>query len=205
MKKVLILLALVTLAGASFAAGINDTESTLSDWEAAYDGNVTDLTDVKGFTATYDSFMGLEFETETISNWLYNPNETILVTVAGDFYDDAWARQYPNAVIDFYVTAGNGSVDFSAPFTGTGDYELTLSDVYGVVEGDAFDYADFAILNRGNITQVNGKTITVTFYEPSAEPDPDPEEETVVPEPAAIAYGLVGLAPLFGLKRRIKK
>ena len=116
MKKVLILLALTALAGASFAAGVNDPEVTLSDWYSPVGNAVSDLTDAKGFTATdtgNDTL--LFFMSDTVSNWLYNPNETVKVTVEEDFCNEDWVNVHPNPVVKISATAneGNGTPSLS--------------------------------------------------------------------------------------------
>ena len=218
MKKLLTLLALFALAPAAFAAGVNDPEFTTSEWMADinYYGSgfaMSDSADGKGFTFFVDDKslnIPLSFGPQGVSNWLFNPNETIIVTVDENFYDAVFPNENDDPNIWLLGASGynNGEAAiFTAAYNGPGEYVLTLVDNTGLEEGNELDQMFFEFTNGSTFfsmipsinadvfdrAQVDSVTLTVRFPE---------KKETVVPEPMAAVYGLFGLGSLLGIKRR---
>ena len=213
MKRVLITLALLALAGAAFAANINDTSVTAENWTPS-DQNFTasDLADDNGFTAYTDTegyVMASIYFMGGASGWLFDPNETINVSVSENFITDEWLETDGTEECSILFVVANsdthGAAQYIAPYTGPGDYTLEYFGAAGLNPGDEIDTVLFMMgeldMDEGGthlLSAPAGSTLTVRFN--SSE-----RPETAVPEPTAIAYGLVGLAPLFGLKKRIRK
>ena len=214
MKRVLITLALLALAGAAFAATINDPSVTAENWSAFnFHINCSDLTDDNGFTASTDTVdggggAGVMFQGR-VSGWLFDPNESINVSVFDDFFGEESLFDSDMEECSILFSVGNmdtyASAQYIAPYTGSGDYTLEFVDAMGLSDGDEIKFVSFILGTydeEEQVTKILGlpanSTITVRFN--SSE-----RPETVVPEPTAIAYGLVGLAPLFGLKKRMRK
>ena len=207
MKNVLIAL-LILAASAAFANTPNDSDVTLSNWAPIDESIVTDLEGDNGFTALSGNNAGATFYTSDISGWLFDPNETIRVTVFEDFVTPELIadREADNSYFAFAV--GNSETMsfalYEAEYNGPGDYVLTVAEIDGLAENNEISLAQVMIGSHipddNNIhifaMPVNS-TLTVRFN--------SAEQEIVVPEPMAAAYALVGFAPLFGLKKRIKK
>ena len=200
MKRVFIAL-LILAAGAGFAAGLNDDSVTIGAWMAP-SVTVTALPDDKGFALETERAKHSMVLGDQVSGWLYNPNETITVIIDENIFGSNYTTG--NYYIYLAGMAGGNinSPSFSAPYYGPGTYTLTINDLPELDPGTALDTINiyFAQRSGGSFSPLTFPTagnLTLRF-KPEA-------EEPIVPEPTAIAYGLVGLTPLFGLKRRIKK
>ena len=213
MKKLLIIFTLCTLASAAFANTPNDAGVTVGNWISwSDDSPVYNLADDNGFTTNIpgagDGYVGEVGFMGTADGWLFNPNESVSVTVTEDFSAD----QIPSFDGNLYVMlSGVENMYYSdygpmylAPYNGPGEYILELSNDFGYEEGTqlrdiSFGIADFDSDGFYNDALMipEGKTFTVRFN--------PPQQETVVPEPMAAVYGLLGFGSLLGMKKRIKK
>ena len=213
MKRVLTTLALLALAGAAFAATINDPGVTAYGWHQGDDPDVMvyDLEDDNGFTSPCDEYGSVAFYMSSADGWIFDPNETVTVSVFEDFgrYMSA-GREIENV----YVYVGAAYMDptsmsdrpsmviYRAPYDGPGDYTLSLFSNTGISDGDPLNTVMFALADEsGNLyyslDMPAYSTLTVRF---NAE-----KPETDVPEPATCAYALMGLGSLLGIKRKIRK
>ena len=161
-------------------------------------------------TTEYNPVCELEFISNYASDWIYNPNDTIALTFTGfDVIGNASTNGWNGFTV--YVNMGDEGVFleyYEIFWTGPGTYILneytpeihntvaTLEDLAGlpVTRFGVMMYSDTDPW-RGVPGTKGTMTISVG----------NPDEKTEVPEPASAAYALIGLAPVFGLKRRIKK
>ena len=220
MKKIVFILALAALCGAAFANNVSDPGVTLTGWDyysTSAPADFVSLADGKGFAVTAAGYnLDTGFAAYDVSGWVFDENESINVKITEVSGMSSAGNQYV-AVVPYFV--GDTYVEvhlfYAKPYTGVGEYTFTASDIQTV---DDPQYAAWFAATR---TESAGKTPYAVIL---AVGDYDPVTtdiffntfdvggrfsatfgKTVVPEPTAIAYGLVGLAPLFGLKRRIRK
>ena len=216
MKRVLIAL-LILAASAAFANTPSGSGVTVEGWRSWGEVNsvpVSDLADDNGFTANtinMHDYIGGGYVTEVgfqagASGWIFDPNESVKVTVIEDFSDE----QISSFDGNFYISlqgiplGSNDGPFYMTLYTGPGDYTLELVNAFGFEEGSELSDVYFGIADFDNyagylnsLMMPMGKTFTVRFG--------SEQSETVVPEPATAAYAIVGLAPLFGLRKRIRK
>ena len=216
MKKVFIAL-MILAASAAFANTPSDSGVTVEGWRSWGEVNsipVSDLADNNGFTANTINMhnpLGDDYVTEVgfqaeASGWLFDPNESVTITVIEDFSDE----QISSFDGNFYISLQGIPLGYeTGPFymtlyTGPGDYTLELVNDFGLEEGSELSDVYFGIADFDNdagyynsLMIPAGKTLTVRFG--SEQP------ETVVPEPATCAYALMGLGSLLGIKRKIRK
>ena len=204
MKKIIFVLAVAALCGAAFANNISDPEVTITGWISTYysevGGNVFDLGDGKGFTVTANesanSAMGYWAYTDS-SGWVFDENESITLTI---LESDTAAEDDVNVRIQLFGTDDSFYLTYVKPYRGVGEYVFSAEDALGSVNpiknGTTPRFIYVYVGDSRNLPA--GGKFTATF----AKVD---KPETVVPEPASAAYALIGLAPVFGLKRRIKK
>ena len=214
MKKLLFVLALIVLCGAAFANNVSDPEVTLTGWSYGLsqnsDDDISDLGDGKGFTVTADKTAGRGvayftadgYSGGVVSGWLFNENEPITLTIlesdviADDNIDVALEVWNVGSSYVFYT--------YKKPYNGVGEYVFTAQDIVDVagtgrsLEGLAVTEAVVYVGDGNNAYLPEGGKFTATF----AKVD---KPETVVPEPMAAVYGLLGFGSLLGMKRRITK
>ena len=226
MKKVVFLLALLAAASCVFARGgvvtVDDAEWSIEYFDEYSDGVYMAGDGAGGvyvYSDTSEAYVGLYFMSE--EGWLVNanPGDTLLVdfTVTGIFDDPEnfsgegidYARQNESMRIRF---AGDGFYR-SAHWTVTSETVNGSTVSYFTSAYECFDARDavgdfnlrvyFYPVNEsdGSLTYNNMPAFrvsapTVRFIRAG---------ETVVPEPMAAAYALLGLGSLIGIKRRIKK
>ena len=215
MKKLIAVLAVpVIVCGAAFAAfakGINDPSVTVSGWYETNDPDIviSDLQDDNGFTASGGEYGSATYYLANVDGWIYDPNETVTVSVFEDFGSYMSAGR---EIEDLYIIvgaidmnsqsgqSGPNMVIYGAPYNGPGDYTLPVFQNDGISEGDTLNMALFSLSDEIGYYTVDMpaySTLTVKF---NAD-----KPETVVPEPCTIAYALMGLGSIAGIKRRIKK
>ena len=226
MKKLLFILALAALCGSVFANNISDPEVTLTGWQYNHggesDSNISDLGDGKGFTVTGSTVSAADYNicyrANNISGWLFNKNEPIIFEITES--DFAGSSDEATIKLTVYGSSDSGKFSYEKNYTGIGEYVFTAEDIAGNSAyyphlhdfdhnptGTDEQYAGFyaSTLEIGIVSThfpgaylpADGK-FTATF----AKTD---KPETVVPEPASIAYAALGFASVIGIKRRIKK
>ncbi len=213
MKKIVFILAFIALCGAAFANNISDPEVTISGWHYLYDlpggdNDVSDLGDGKGFTVTADQtagdnmgyYVGNDPSSGCIvSGWVFDDNEPITLTV---LESDAVAAE--NASIMCFIGSGwYYSARYLKPYNGVGEYVFTAEDILGSDLPNGCVPTEIRIMlgtNRYPATTYlpAGGKFTATFAKVN-------KPETVVPEPASIAYGALGIVSMLGMKRRFGK
>ncbi len=208
MKKIIAVFALAALVcGAAFA------DVTMTNWEPLdYNGNLS-VTDYgsAGFDVELPDGVnseGFDVDTYDVSGWLFDPNETITVTLSG-FDNDAFiASDNSWLTIDIGNYEDDYFGEYKLPWTGNGTYTFTADDIQyadEVLEGTEITYVNIygwdyndadgcVYINPG----ASGR-VTVVFGVP------EEEEGTVVPEPGVCAYALMGLGSLVGMKKRFVK
>ncbi|MBP5092440.1 MAG: hypothetical protein J6332_00130 [Abditibacteriota bacterium] len=218
MKKLISVLALCALAGASFAA-------TITDWYA-YDASTFSPVQGADYISDYGS-TGTEinvpmiadqqysgsawFGSNTVSGWTYDENGDFAVDIQGFeslFPPDELLDAPPTKMFVVMLGADGDQARHQTEWTGSGVYafgpETLVSGYYegGVVNVDAVQvyFAMETEWGLGVYLLGNGATGTIEFLL-----DEEEEDEPEVPEPAAFAYAAMGLASAFGLKRRIRK
>ncbi len=222
-KKALMIIALVCLiASSAFAVSI-------TDWETWFSNNpireyVSDLNPA-GFVVdiplTANAMGSVDIVSNNVADWIFDENASVPVKITGfdnmrmiyEVVSDADARNEGEPVNivrekELYVYYGFGNSDglpllYGITFYGDGVYSLKPSDF---LEGDGTpsDYHGMpvtrvdAMITGSNLIMyaIPGTKGSVEFF---------PEDETEVPEPAACAYGALGLVSLLGMKRRIRK
>ncbi len=210
MKRVFIAL-MILAASAAFAKGINDPSVTVSGWYEADDPDIviSDLQDDNGFTVYGGEYGSAANYRADAEGWLYDPNETVTVSVFEDFGSYEFAGR---EIEDIYVIVSaadmnsQGSLSlpkmviYGAPYNGPGDYTLPVLLSIGISEGDTLNTALFSLSDETGYYTADMpaySTLTVRF---NAD-----KPETEVPEPGVCAYALTGIAALSGIKRRIRK
>ncbi len=218
MKKLIAVLALCALAGASFAATITDwyaydasTFSPVADADYISDYG-TAGTAINVPTVADQNYGGFAwFGSDTVSDWTYDENGDFAVDIQGFeslFPPDSLLDTPPTKMFVVVLGADGDEARHQTEWTGSGVYdfgpETLVSGYYetGIVAVDSVQVY-FAMDTDWGLSVYrlgNGATGTIEFFFVD-----DPETETEVPEPAASAYAAMGLASAFGLKRRIRK
>ena len=210
MKRVFIAL-MILAASAAFAKGINDPSVTVSGWREIDDSEIviSDLQDDNGFTVSGGRYASSTYYMAGAEGWLYDPNETVTVSVSEDFGSYMFGGR---EIEDVYVIVGAADINpqsgqsepnyvlYGAQYNGPGDYTLPLFRNTGISEGDTLNAALFSLSDETGYYAVDMpaySTLTVRF---NAD-----KPETEVPEPGVCAYALTGIAALSGIKRRIRK
>ncbi len=207
MKKFIFCMVLAVMAALSASADV-----TVTDWNLPY-AKPQDYQLTETGPASFDIDFVNEFAQskpnfwvtgQTVNNWLYDPNEPFTLTIGG--FENGGLTYRDNTTLFFTVQDEifNG-LTYGVPFNGPGVYTFTPADIlpdYGY--GDTpttVGVITFSGLEYGDIVVNPGASGSVAFTLGA----PDPEEETVVPEPATYAYAAMGLVSLMGMKRRIRK
>ncbi len=205
MKNLVSILAVSVLASCAFA------DFTATDW--VWDAPYTDdflLTDYApaGFTvgpSHYNPDPGsfiFDFGSVNVSGWLYNGNDSFTVTFEG-FRDNDFNSSH--GTLSFIVRDGSwdNCVWYRVPWSGNGAYTFTAEDIFpqwnegDSIEGLEVGCIDIWVEDPVKWTPRALGRVTVSLN--------TPEEETDIPEPGTIAYAIMGLGSLAGMKRRIKK
>ena len=235
MKKIIFLFALLAAAASCAFAQAEVVTADDAEWGIAYTtGGIVNIADdgsggVYVYSDNSEAFLGLVYTSE--NGWLLdaNPGDTLTIdfTVTG-IIDDPVNR--PGEGIDYLRNEGtyattifftNGDV-FPDPWimsseTVNNSTVTTFSTVYEFTDTrSAVTEFDFPLElypvdeNDGSVSyngspafKVSAPVITITRATPPTPPTPPTPE--VVPEPASAVYAIVGLLPLIGIKRRIKK
>ena len=211
MKKLLILFALCALASASFAA------VTISDWTVS-SNNYTSveglLSDVPPAGLAFDATTAPDngsyytsFTSDNVSGWLYDSNDTFSVVITG--FDDVLGYEggEPKTLcVTLWDNTNFCEADYVVDYSGEGTYIFGPNDI----DYDFTDISEDAVIasvdvwigdsNRLSCFAKKNTVGSVKFIVDEKE-----KPETAVPEPMCAAYALVGFAPIFGLKKRIRK
>ncbi len=221
MKKLIAVLAVpVIVCGAAFA-----------DFDIDWPETATNNADDNGFTSVLSADMISRGMIETYvgsvnpeGSWLLNPNDEMTLSIDG-IQNMNWSGYDPsrptndgnNDGVGLYVFVENP--DYPGDFYGVplevGDYTSFESFVengvtitgQNIIDAYQIDFTGRSVLgiqltvansyttaNNAGTLKVN---LTVNRY--------GEEEETVVPEPATVAYGALGFVSIIGMKRRIRK
>ncbi|MBP5738527.1 MAG: hypothetical protein J6X38_05550 [Abditibacteriota bacterium] len=218
MKKALMIIALVCLvASSAFAVSITDwttyneesgLREYLSDLNPA--GFVIDYPMPEETVIGYDMYR-VDVISRNVSGWVYDQNESVPVRVTG--FDNMEGRHMqPEEIVPIiddepgqkslitYLLFDEGQLIYNTPFDGDGVYYLNPADV---LWGNASAYDGQTVVSVN--TEIGGDYVWFVVPGTKGSVQYFPEDETEVPEPAAIAYALMGLGSAFGLKRRVKK
>ncbi|MBO7392958.1 MAG: hypothetical protein J6U98_02000 [Abditibacteriota bacterium] len=233
MKKVLYCLVIAVLAVSSAfaftATNWGCADEYLSQYVSDYAGNGFSV-DIDDDSA--DGIYGMaQFSTESVDGWVYDRNEPIYTVITG--FEELFVPDSVNLYSDgkfvflsvSFVSpetpdyAKWGYTDYKKPWTGAGEYVFTPEDItrsylsyyddgsQNYVRWDGLDgvvyYIDAGIMYDGDprgsgdpwILAGSGTEGTFRFG----------RAETVVPEPATAAYGIMGLVSLIGMKKRFGK
>ena len=204
MKKLLFCLVIAAMAAGSAFADFTAANWTWSDYSTDY---ITDVAP-SGFdvdTTGAESFAEFYFYTDDISGWLFDPNEPVTVTVTGFENSDT-----NNTMLGLYVNDDDYLwAAYEVPWEGAGTYTFTADNrviMDRQLAGSDITYIELWVYNadRDYLYVVPGETgsVRLTLGIPEEEPE---EEDLVVPEPAAYAYGALGFVSVIGMKRRIRK
>ena len=216
MKKLIAIFVLVLLATSAFAA------VSITDWYtiAYYDLTHHDYGDIvtdmapAGFVFAnnpdewyYDGTEYREpapdFYSGNVSGWVYDEGDSFTVSVSG-FGDLLTYKEYEGATpkINVHLRTANGEwVRFRTYWNGDGTYvfdDSNLRQRYG--RGEVTRVSIDFRLGSALYHVTENTTGSVQFLVPDEE-----QPQTEVLEPATVAYGLMGLGSLAGIKRRIKK
>ncbi len=218
-KFVLGLALLLAVSAAAFANTPADEDVTFRNWSAVYDfsrtatliGNDLNGVDITANpSATIDAYI-----TADVTGWLYNTNDELYFLTKG-FEDNINVRVPAGVVpnwddvtlflqIEGRSTTSNNNylVTYTVPWTGDGVFALGVDDITAMyVNGTQKNFSDelnasaidFRLLNIGGSfvgLNLSDKKMTTGFFD--------------LPEPSTYAYGIMGLASLLGLRRRIRK
>ena len=201
MKKLLLVFALCALSASSFA------DVSITDWKFLFKSGSLNIGDLSpagfefGFTDSPNTYLPA-FRSNNVSGWVFDENDTIAIDVDG--FEGVGESQ--SLIFMFGV---NGKyVVYTAPYTGAGTYEFCSDDIAyndGVADDNAIANVLFYVGKRleGTAAGVNYLPAdcsgSVRVYVGGKRP------ETVVPEPASVAYGVFGLLSAVGLRRKLKK
>ena len=197
----------IILAAAAAALSASD-DFTISGWDMAGTPGYYSVTDISpsGLHAKNltDGMLSFYFASSHVNGWTYDYNEPFTIAVIG--FEDGGITCTNESKLTFYIEdADENSKLYLVPFSGPGQYTFTPADIlpdYGY--GDTpttVGVITFSGLEYGDIVVNPGASGSVAFTLGA----PDPEEETVVPEPATYAYAAMGHVSLMGMKRRIRK
>ena len=220
MKKFIAILALLALASASFAMSITDWYAydyfvpvPDADYISDY-GNAGAAINVNPVPDTL--YGGLaRFGSDNVSDWVYDENGEFSVLIEG--FEDLYPADSDAVVppVRMFVVVLGSDGDYArhqTEWSGSGNYYFgpeTLDSYFFDIEGPADIESVEVYFAKDNgsgwfdIYYLGNQAVgTIEFFGIEEEPD---EPVTEVPEPAAFAYAAMGLASVFGLKRRIKK
>ncbi len=208
MKKFIFVLALMSLAAAAFA----DFDVTWSNRTNIQNGDDLGFTDRLTSNDYNNGTYSVAAFGNVVGDWLINPNDVISISVSGledldwsdwGTVDNAYLRFTHSGYVGadlFFDSLATADNFFANGVTLTGAEFLSLTEI----PSDAVvKWVDFFLLSDGN-SSLPGVGVDYSLRFSITAPQPD-TPETEVPEPASAAYALIGLAPVFGLKRRIKK
>ncbi|MBQ7524895.1 MAG: hypothetical protein IJT09_00520 [Abditibacteriota bacterium] len=223
MKKLIAVLAVpVIVCGAAFAAFDIDWSGNDNNTNNADDnGFTTELLAGRISRGMLEDYIG---SVNPEGSWLLDPNDELTLSIDGiqNMNWSGYDPRYPTNGqhgdgVGLYVFVENP--DYPGDFYGVplevGDYTSFESFVengvtitgQNIIDAYHIDSTGRSVLGIG-LTVANSYTtandagtlkvnLTVNRY--------GEEEETVVPEPCTIAYALMGLGSIAGIKRRIKK
>ena len=206
MKKLICILAVLTLASCAFA-DLTATGWFCNDGILIYaDVPFTADYPPAGFTVGFPNYNPETFWynfyaiSDNVGGWLYNVNDSFTVTFDG-FGDNDFSSA--DGSLAFYVSDvfQKNWVCYRVPWSGNGAYTFTAEDIVAeesggdYLEGLEVDLIEMILTPKIN-SHASGR-VTVSLN--------TTEEETVVPEPGTIAYALAGLGSLAGMKKRFVK
>ena len=205
MKK---LIFCIILAAAAAALSASD-DFTISGWDMAGTPGYYSVTDISpsGLHAKNltDGMLSFYFASSHVNGWTYDYNEPFTIAVIG--FEDGGITCTNESKLTFYIEdADENSKLYLVPFSGPGQYTFTPADIlpgygYGIPGVVSFvSIGTWEYENTGLSAGASGDIIFIRGI-----PEPDPEEETVVPEPGVCAYGVSGIFALMGIKKRIRK
>ncbi|MBO7392594.1 MAG: hypothetical protein J6U98_00155 [Abditibacteriota bacterium] len=214
MRKMFFVLALIVMVAA--CAFASDTVN----WLDLYPGTNTAVADVDGGAYTYypdPEDFGISFNMTAVSNWLVNANTgdelTVTYDVVGitpDGLSFSAALAEVNASSDYQAGYGK-TLTIGSPTITDGTYTFTtvLDSPIDVLQ--SLNVYSFYMYMPYPGSEVDG-SVTYDGLPAFFVTNPkifvngeEVESETLIPEPATYAYGVMGLVSVFGLKRRIRK
>ena len=208
MKKLIAVLALSAVACAAAFADIS-----VSDWNASYPASGLTITDYA--PAGFDAYLSetsskvvFGFHSSNVSDWLYNKNEPVILTVENFGENDFSAT---DGVISISIADANwrNTVIYTLPWAGNGTYtfapqNIKESSCMGSLEGLEVNAVDMFVRSDDTLLRLNpGGAGRITLA--LGEPEEDPTHETELPEPMSAAYAVMGLGSLIGMKKRFVK
>ena len=231
MRKLILGIALLlAVSAAAFANSPGSDEVTIKDWTLKRNQNpngtaVLTGNELNGTDISINSGKTLRptMTTTNVSDWLYNVNDGLDVLFLGfnshnvatniqeDPDDPAWNDKY----FEFKITGVDPETNDtlmvfhkSTPdnlWTGDGVYHLDAGTIFSTYVNNREQYFGderFLAVNRIELNLVDdgGAVIKV-----SGEGDPVRIGFFDLPEPSTYAYGVMGLASLIGLRRRVRK
>ena len=217
MKKVLFILSLIALASASFAA-VSITDWGVCNWDTFnYDSDEPFIRDAEpnGFDFNRSSdtnlYRNANFGSKNVSGWVYDEDDVFTVTLTG--FEDILPASFgmdnvDNVIVELCKNGKSANIRYAGDYIGAGTYVFDFDNVFSVYNdfgtGDAVDeiYITLGHVSSGGNGYVHANTTPNTYGSVRFMMG---RPETEVPEPGTIAYALMGLGSLAGIKRRIKK
>ena len=217
MKKVLFILSLIALASASFAA-VSITDWGVCNWDTFnYDSDEPFMRDAEpnGFDFNRSSdtnlYRNADFGSKNVSGWVYDEDDVFTVTLTG--FEDIYMPpvfgmdNVDNVIVEFRNKSKSANIRYAGDYIGAGTYGFDFDNVFSVYNGfgtgDAVDEIYIVLGHAYSSGTYSFANTTPNTYGSARFMMGRPETE--VPEPGTIAYALVGLGSLAGIKRRIKK
>ncbi len=211
MKKLIAVLALSAVACTAAFADIS-----VSDWNASYPASGLTISDYA--PAGFDAYLSetsnkvaFGFNSSNVSDWLYNKNEPVILTVENFGENDFSAT---DGVISISIADANWDnvVCYNLPWLGNGTYTFAPQNIkpassFGSLEGLEVNAVDMFVRSDDTLLRLNpggAGRITLALGEPIPDPEPD-TPETELPEPMSAAYAVMGLGSLIGMKKRFVK
>ena len=212
MKKVLFILSLIALASAAFA------DLPITDWRVytsgGYKGDDAIIRDAEpnGFDfdrrSDADTTYFTNFRSGEVFDWVYDESDVFTITLTG--FEDVYPGEGNNLsslIVELYNSNDGAAIVYASEYGGAGTYVFDFDNAVAARKDFGPGYDVERIYIALGETNASGR---YTF----ANTTPNTygsvrfmmgRPETEVPEPGTIAYALMGLGSLAGIKRRIKK
>ncbi len=217
MKKVLFCAAIAILAASSVFA------FTATEWDGMYSDLSPYISDYagNGFSVSFpdsEGYLPTFFYTESVDGWVYDRNEPIYTVYTGfenlyttdgfTLYSDEKAVTLDVMFMSSESQSYWGYAKYGKLWAGAGEYAFTPDDLFEFyVYPSGWDGVNNVVsyISTGIVADGYFGSGTPYMYLGGDGTFRFGREETVVPDPAACAYGVLGLVSVFGIKRRLRK